>query len=30
MFPDFLVRELSGLEYFVQVLPSRRVETDLL
>jgi LmbE family N-acetylglucosaminyl deacetylase len=30
MFPDFLLRELFGLEYFVQVLPSRRVETDLL
>jgi hypothetical protein len=30
MFPDFLLRELFGLEYFVQVLPPRRVETDLL
>ena len=30
MFPDFLLKELFGLEYFIQVLPPRRVETDLL
>jgi LmbE family N-acetylglucosaminyl deacetylase len=30
MFPDFLLRELFGLEYFVQVWPPRRVETQLL
>jgi LmbE family N-acetylglucosaminyl deacetylase len=30
MFPDFLLRELFGREYFIQVLPPRRVETDLL
>jgi LmbE family N-acetylglucosaminyl deacetylase len=30
MFPDFLLRELFGQEYFIQVVPPRRVETDLL
>ncbi|HEY6297224.1 MAG TPA: PIG-L family deacetylase [Streptosporangiaceae bacterium] len=30
MFPDFLLRELFGLEYFVQVWPPRRVQTQLL
>ena len=30
MFPDFLLRELFGLEYFVQVWPPRQVETRLL
>jgi LmbE family N-acetylglucosaminyl deacetylase len=30
MFPDFLLKELFGREYFIQVLPARRVETDLL
>lgn len=30
MFPDFLLRELFGREYFIQVLPPRRVETELL
>jgi LmbE family N-acetylglucosaminyl deacetylase len=30
MFPDFLLRELFGQEYFIQVLPPRQVETDLL
>jgi LmbE family N-acetylglucosaminyl deacetylase len=30
MFPDFLLRELFGLEYFVQVWPPRQVETQLL
>jgi len=30
MFPDFLLKELFGREYFIQVLPPRRVETDLL
>ena len=30
MFPDFLLKELFGREYFIQVLPPRRVETELL
>jgi LmbE family N-acetylglucosaminyl deacetylase len=30
MFPDFLLRELFGREYFIQVLPPRGVETELL
>ena len=30
MFPDFLLKELFGREYFIQVLPPRRVEIDLL
>ena len=30
MFPDFLLEELFGQEYFVQVLPPRQVETELL
>jgi LmbE family N-acetylglucosaminyl deacetylase len=30
MFPDFLLRELFGQEYFIQVLPSRQAETELL
>ncbi len=30
MFPDFLLRELFGREYFIQVLPPRSVETELL
>jgi LmbE family N-acetylglucosaminyl deacetylase len=30
MFPDFLLNELFGREYFIQVLPPRRVETELL
>jgi hypothetical protein len=29
MFPDFLLRELFGREYFIQVLPPRRAETEL-
>jgi LmbE family N-acetylglucosaminyl deacetylase len=29
-FPDFLLRELFGQEYFIQVLPPRRAKTDLL
>ena len=28
MFPDFLLKELFGLEYFIQVLPPRQVETQ--
>jgi LmbE family N-acetylglucosaminyl deacetylase len=30
MFPDFLLKELFGREYFIQVLPPRRVEMELL
>ncbi len=30
MFPDFLLKELFGREYFIQVLPPASVETDLL
>jgi LmbE family N-acetylglucosaminyl deacetylase len=30
MFPDFLLEELFGQEYFIQVLPPRQVETELL
>ncbi len=30
MFPDFLLKELFGREYFIQVLPPRRVESELL
>jgi LmbE family N-acetylglucosaminyl deacetylase len=30
MFPDFMLRELFGREYFIQVLPPRRAETELL
>jgi LmbE family N-acetylglucosaminyl deacetylase len=30
MFPDFLLKELFGREYFIQVLPPRRVESGLL
>jgi len=30
MFPDFLLKELFGREYFIQVLPPRRAETELL
>jgi hypothetical protein len=30
MFPDFLLQELFGREYFIRVLPPRRVETELL
>jgi hypothetical protein len=30
MFPDFLLSELFGREYFIQVLPPRQVETELL
>jgi LmbE family N-acetylglucosaminyl deacetylase len=30
MYPDFLLNELFGQEYFIQVLPSRRPETELL
>ncbi len=30
MFPDFLLSELFGREYFIQVLPPRGVETELL
>ena len=29
MFPDFLLKELFGREYFIQVLPPRQVETEL-
>jgi LmbE family N-acetylglucosaminyl deacetylase len=29
MFPDFLLKELFGQEYFVQVLPPRQLETEL-
>ena len=29
MFPDFLLKELFGEEYFVQVLPPRELETEL-
>ncbi|HEX4091620.1 MAG TPA: PIG-L family deacetylase [Trebonia sp.] len=30
MYPDFLLHELFGQEYFIQVLPPRGVETELL
>jgi hypothetical protein len=30
MFPDFLLKELFGREYFIQVLPARQAETELL
>jgi LmbE family N-acetylglucosaminyl deacetylase len=30
MFPDFLLKELFGREYFIQVLPPPQVETELL
>lgn len=30
MFPDFLLQELFGQEYFIRVLPPRRGETELL
>ena len=30
MFPDFLLRELFGREYFIQVLPPRQADTELL
>ena len=30
MFPDFLLKELFGQEYFIQVLPPPQVETELL
>jgi len=30
MFPEFLLKELFAREYFIQVLPPRRVETELL
>lgn len=30
MYPDFLLNELFGQEYFIQVLPPRRAETELL
>jgi LmbE family N-acetylglucosaminyl deacetylase len=30
MYPDFLLNELFGQEYFIQVLPPRRIETGLL
>ena len=30
MFPDFLLKELFGQEYFNQVLPPRRIDTELL
>ena len=30
MFPDFLLKELFGREYFIQVLPPRQAETELL
>ncbi len=30
MFPDFLLKELFGREYFIKILPPARVETGLL
>jgi hypothetical protein len=30
MFPDFLLKELFGREYFIQVPPPRQVATELL
>jgi hypothetical protein len=30
MYPEFLLRELFGQEYFIQVLPARPPETELL
>jgi hypothetical protein len=28
-FPEFLLKELFGQEYFIQVLPPRQLETEL-
>jgi LmbE family N-acetylglucosaminyl deacetylase len=30
MFPDSILREMFGVEYFIQVLPERRLDTSLL
>jgi hypothetical protein len=30
MYPDFLLDELFGQEYFIQVLPPRQAATELL
>nr|CAA9330043.1 MAG: hypothetical protein AVDCRST_MAG46-1366 [uncultured Nocardioidaceae bacterium] len=30
MFPDSILREMFGVEYFIQVLPKRRLDTSLL
>jgi hypothetical protein len=29
MFPDFMLKELFGREYFIQALPPCRLETEL-
>ena len=30
MFPDSILREMFGVEYFIQVLPERELDTSLL
>jgi hypothetical protein len=30
MFPDPILREMFGVEYFIQVLPERELNTSLL
>jgi hypothetical protein len=30
MFPDWILREMFGSEYFIQVLPERELNTSLL
>ena len=30
MFPDPILREMFGVEYFIQVLPERELDTSLL
>jgi LmbE family N-acetylglucosaminyl deacetylase len=30
MFPDSILREMFGVEYFIQVLPERVLDTSLL
>jgi hypothetical protein len=30
MFPDSILREMFGAEYFIQVLPERLLDTSLL
>jgi hypothetical protein len=30
MFPDLILREMFGVEYFIQVLPERELHSSLL
>jgi hypothetical protein len=30
MFPDSILQEMFGVEYFIQVLPERELDTSLL